>query len=444
MYNFDIILHTNLEVISMYITMNVDTDFEIKSLSDLPKFKLIMEHLNMKINKSKLATELGMDRRTIEKYLNGFVPKRKRQKPSKIDEYYQIISALLSEESKQVFYYRRVLWQYLKDNHELNCSASAFRAYIARTPEFKAYFVEDKRVPTPPTGTPRFETKPGQQAQLDWKESISYQTKDGEVVEVNVAVLLLSYSRFRAFHLSTSKSQKVLLSFLTDTFETFGGVPHEIVTDNMKTVMDEARTEHNAGKVNAKFDQFARDFGFKVRPCVAGRPRTKGKVEAPMKLLDEIHAYQGKFTLEELHTFIEDLCNRINHQLHQGTGKIPIFEFKQERNHLLQLPTDKVRDPYRIKHTQVKVNRSNMITYKANQYSVPSGYQGKKVALQVYDDYLWIYYNMKLIAQHPISQNKLNYKEEHYKEALLVSAPYYPEIDELAKQNLAAIGAVYK
>ncbi len=51
----------------MYITLNVDTDFEIKSLSDLPKFKVIMEHLNMKINKSKLAAELGMDRRTIEK-----------------------------------------------------------------------------------------------------------------------------------------------------------------------------------------------------------------------------------------------------------------------------------------------------------------------------------------------------------------------------------------
>ena len=39
-----------------------------------------------------------------------------------------------------------------------------------------------------------------------------------------------------------------------------GGVPEELITDNMKTVMDEARTEHFAGKVNAKFAQFARDF----------------------------------------------------------------------------------------------------------------------------------------------------------------------------------------
>jgi transcriptional regulator with XRE-family HTH domain len=93
----------------MHITLNLETDFEINSLSDSPKFKLVMENLKMKINKSQLARELGVDRRTIEKYLNGFIPKRKRNKASKIDEYYQIISALLSEDSKQKFYYRRVL-----------------------------------------------------------------------------------------------------------------------------------------------------------------------------------------------------------------------------------------------------------------------------------------------------------------------------------------------
>ncbi|MGV3464376.1 MAG: IS21 family transposase [Heyndrickxia sp.] len=427
----------------MYIALNVETNFEITSLSDLPKFKQLMEHLKMKINKSKLAEVLGVDRRTIDKYLNGFVPKRRREKPSKIDEYYEIIAALLSEDSKQVFYYRRVLWQYLKDNHGLQCSDSAFRAYIARTPEFKAYFEEDKRIASP-KGVVRYETPPGKQAQLDWKESILFETKDGEQVEVNVAVLLLSHSRFRAFHLSVSKSQRVLLSFLTETFEAFGGVPDEIVTDNMKTVMDEARTDYYQGKVNPKFAQFAKDFGFRVRPCVAGRPRTKGKVEATMKLLDEIHAYQGQLTLEELHQFVQDLCNRINHELHQGTGKIPIFEFRKEKNLLQQLPTEKVRDSYRIKHTLVKVNASNMISYKSNQYSVPAKYQGKKVGLQVYDDQLWIYYNTELIAQHPISNKKLNYQEAHYQEALGVSMPRFPDIDDLAKRNLAAIGEVYK
>lgn len=60
----------------------------------------------------------------------------------------------------------------------------------------------------------------------------------------------------------------------------------------LTAVMDEARTEHFGGKVNTKFAQFAKDFGFKVKLCIVGRPQTKGKVETTMKLLDEIHAYQ--------------------------------------------------------------------------------------------------------------------------------------------------------
>ena len=81
----------------MYMTLNVQTEFEIRSLKDLPKLKSIMENLKMKINKSKLARELGVDRRTIDKYLNGYSKSTTRDKGSKIDKYYEIIAALLSE-----------------------------------------------------------------------------------------------------------------------------------------------------------------------------------------------------------------------------------------------------------------------------------------------------------------------------------------------------------
>ncbi|HDR6272092.1 TPA: IS21 family transposase [Bacillus cereus] len=428
----------------MYIKLDIPTEFEVKSLTDLPNLKNLMENLKMKVNKSQLARELNVDRRTVDKYMNGFTPKSTKKKTSKIDVHYEVIVDLLSEDSKQTFYYMRVLWQYLTDNHGLQCSQSTFRAYINRKPEFKKYFEEGKRTVSSHSGKVRYETSPGEQAQLDWKESIKFETKDGEIVYVNVAVLLLSYSRFRVFHLNISKSQSVLLSFMTEAFETFGGVPKVIVTDNMKTVMDEARTEHFSGTINNKFAQFAQDFGFKVQPCIAGRPNTKGKIEAPMKLLDEIHAYQGKFTFEELHDFVQKLCTRINQTFHQGTGKIPMFALKQEKNLLQLLPQSTIRDSYKIKHKLVKVNTSGMISYKSNQYSVPAEYQGRTVGLQVYDNQIYVYHNMKLIVQHKVSQSKLNYKEEHYKKALAKSLPKYPNIDNLAKQNLSVIGEVYK
>lgn len=427
----------------MEVTLNIDTQFKVESLSDLPRLGKVIKQMKLKINKSKLARDLGKNRKTIEKYLNGFIPKAKRDKPSKIDDYYQVIASLLSEDSPQEFYYMRVLWQYLRDNHGLQCSISAFRAYINQHKEFEAYFKSSLKIKSP-HGTPRFETDAGKQAQLDWKENIDFLTSEGEIVNINVAVLVLSHSRFRFFHLSLNKTQESLFSFLTQCFEKMGGVPEQLVTDNMKTVMDEARTEFHKGKINQSFSQFAKDFGFKVHPCIAGRPRTKGKVETQMKLLDEIHAYQGQLTLLELARFIEKLCERVNTSLHQGSGKIPLLEFQAECQSFKPLPSQNIRAFYKIKAHYVKVNTSNMVTYHSNQYSVPSGYIGKQVELQVIDGQLWIAYQARLIAQHSLSTQKLNYHVDHYKEALKTSTGKHYDIDALAQKNLETMSEVFK
>lgn len=427
----------------MHVELDITTEIEIKDLNDLPKLKLLMESLNMKINKSKLGQQLGVDRRTVDKYLNGLGKSKTRNKKSKIDDLYDVISGLLSQESKQIFFYKRVLWQYLKDNHGLDCSQSTFRSYISRKAEFQAYFSTGKRTQAVKSVV-RFETPPGEQAQFDWKENMRYITKQGEILDVNVGVFLLGYSRYRTYHLTLSKSQSVLMSFLTESFEAIGGVPKTILTDNMKTVMDKHRTEYSKGIVNERFEQFAKDSGIEVKPCIAGRPRTKGKVESLMRLMDEIHAYQGKFDYEELHQFVQKLCERHNNSFNQGNGKIPILALKQEKSHLLPLPRKELRDSYKIKHRLVKVNPASMITYKSNQYSVPPEYKGKTVGLQIYDDHVHIYYNMELIAKHRITNKRLNYKEEHYRNVLSRGMPHFSDIDELAKKNLLAIDEVYK
>jgi transposase len=51
----------------------------------------------------------------VDKYLNGYLKPKGRKRNSKIDEYYDVIRSLLSDGSIQKFYYKRVLWQYLKD-----------------------------------------------------------------------------------------------------------------------------------------------------------------------------------------------------------------------------------------------------------------------------------------------------------------------------------------
>ncbi|NFL87399.1 IS21 family transposase, partial [Clostridium botulinum] len=284
----------------MIIKTNIYSELKINTLEDLHKLKPIMEVNNLKVNKSQIARELGVDPRTVGKYLNGYVKPTTRNRKSKIEAFEPIIKELLSKDSIQVFYYKRILWQYLKDNHGLDCAQSSFRRYISNHSEFNEYFNNRTKGHISTTSIMRYETEKGKQAQLDWKENIEFILTTGEVININVFVLILSYSRFRVYKLSLDKTQDVLLSFLDESFETFGGVPEELLTDNMKTVMDKARTNYSKGKVNNKFQQFADDYGFNVRPCIAGRPNTKAKVEAPMKLLDEIRAYNGTLDYEGL------------------------------------------------------------------------------------------------------------------------------------------------
>ncbi len=308
----------------MIIQSNIITNLEINSLEDLYKLKPLTENFSLNINKSQIARELGVDRRTVDKYMNGFQKSKKRKKSSRLDKYYDAIHQLLMEPTSQVFYYKRILWQYLLDNHGLKeCTYSNFCHYINSHEEFAAYF-RQKRPSNAKKPVIRFETSEGKQAQLDWKENIPFVLKSGETININILVLLLSYSRFRVYRLSLSKTQDVLFSLLNDALEKFGGVPHEIVTDNMKTVMDQPRIKHSEGKVNICFEQFARDYGFQIRACIAGRPQTKAKVEAPMKILDEIRAYSGRLDYTELCELVERINNRINSQVNQGTGRIPL------------------------------------------------------------------------------------------------------------------------
>src|SRR5574344_574596 len=217
----------------------------------------------MRINTSQIARELGIDRRTVGKYINGFQKSKTRKENNCLKTHYKTVSDLLDENSQQIFYYKRVLHSYLVDNCGYKGSYRNFCTILRKYPELEQYF--HKRKPS----------------------NVNNVTVTYEKIVVNVFVLLLSYSRYRGYNLSLTKTQDVLLNFLDSSFETIGGIPSEILCDNMKTIMDIPRTKKSKGVVNKKFAQFAKDYGFTVTPCMAGRPQTKAKVESPMKLLDE-------------------------------------------------------------------------------------------------------------------------------------------------------------
>ena len=428
----------------MLVNYEITTDLSINSLMDLKKLKMFEEESKLKVNKSRLARELNVDRRTVSKYINGYTKPKTRRSESKIDKYYNLISELLNHPNK-VFEYKRILWQYLTDNHGLKCAQSSFRRYISSKDEFQSYFDNLKSRGTKDPSPMRFETGEGQQAQLDWKESINFVLNDGEVIIINIFSFILSYSRFRVYRLSLSKSQDILFNFLDESFKIFGGVPQEIITDNMKTVMDISRTKYSKGKINNKFKQFADDYGFKVRPCIAGRPETKSKVESPMRILDEIKAYSGDLNYDQLVKLLQKINDRENNRYHNEYNMIPIMGFNKEKDFLLSLPKDQIRNLYQIKTTTVKVNKSSMISYKGNKYSVPPKYINQQLKLQIYDSKLHLYSSTELVTIHNVSEKRLNYLEQHYIEVARRTLPFDDDkIEKIAKENLNRIGDRYK
>lgn len=405
------------EELIMILKHQIITDIRIESVNDLYKLKPFLEDGTLKINKSQIARELKVDRRTVDKYINGYTKPETRNCDDCITPFYDTIAELLSDKNQQVFYYRKVLWQYLVDNHGFTGVYCNFCHYLRKYPEFDSYFRKSRPSNTNKV-TIRYETPMGKQAQLDWKESIPFILSSGETIDVNIFVLLLSYSRFRVYRVSLSKNQEILFSFLDDAFET--------------------------GKVNNKFQQFADDYGFKVQPCIARHPHTKAKVEAPMKILDEIRAYNGKLNYMKLVELVTRINNRVNAQVNQGTGRIPLMYYNKEKAFLNSLPADNIRKPYQIATNTVKVNHSSMFNYKGCQYSVPPEYIDKIVSLQVYDGYIHVYCNTEFITIHQLSSKKLNYISEHYAAIARKSHIFRDEhIMDRAKENLEIIGKVY-
>ncbi len=86
-----------------------------------------------------------------------------------------------------------------------------------------------------------------------------------------------------------------------------------------------------------------------------------------------------------------------------------------------------------------------MITYKSKMYSVPPEYIGKQLQLQIYDNQLYLYYNMELVTVHLISDKKMNYHREYYENILSMTLPHdRDKISKIAKENLENIGARFK
>ena len=351
------------------------------------------------MSKAAMARIMGCDPRTVKRYLEGYEPKKKRKilKKSKLDKFKETIISKV----------------------EIGCTSMAIFKFIQKDGYTGSYslvadFVQKHKEEQIKKATIRFETAPGLQSQVDWKENLKMISKHGELFEVNIFLMVLGYSRTKFVKLTSDKTQKTLFECMNEAFKYFGGVPKEIVFDNMATVVDRANSRIGNVKLNTKFVQYSKDIGFNPITCRIYRPQTKGKVESLAKLVNRLQVYNHEFeTYEELEKIVKIFMKEINNEKSQGTNMKPIERLAKETKYLLPLPNQEVMNAYTTSPKEYKVSKESMITYKGQKYSVPTYLIGKSVSVKETNEYIHIYYTTNLITKHKKSKKFLNYHKKH-------------------------------
>lgn len=353
-------------------------------------------------NKAELARRFDCDPRTIDRYLKiqsgDLIPKESsRRYPSKLDEFKGII---------------------IDKVDSYGCSAmAAYKFIVGKGYEGKysivADFVKHHKEQEIKKATIRFETNPGLQAQVDWKEDMVLVSRNGEIFKINIFLMVLGFSRYKFIMLTSERSQETLFNCMVNAFKFFGGVPKEILFDNMKTVVDHSKSSFSKTVFNQKFEYFAKDMGFTPIACRPYRPQTKGKVESLAKLTNRLKAYNEEFEdWDDLKIIIRNFMDDINHEVSQASGHAPVELITKEKEYLLPSPSMNVLTSYlsRQEEKTYVVNKESMIRYEGRKYSVPTRYIGERMTVTTDDNgNLSIYYNNELVVCHEVSTKMYNY-----------------------------------
>jgi len=234
-----------------------------------------------------------------------------------------------------------------------------------------------------------------------------------------------------------------LIRCINNAFQYSGGIPKEILFDNMSTVVDQHNTHLNHVKFNSKFEQFTKDYAIACKPY---RPQTKGKVEALSKLTNRLDVYNYEFEdVDDLIKIVREVNAGLNNEISQSINDKPINRLLKEKEYLSPLPSDQIIDSYSNRPRMYNVSKESMITFKGNKYSVPTYYIGKQVRIEESTDEIQVYYNTDLISRHLKSDTFLNYKKDHVIEILKSDALKHKDDDEIElfiKNNLMAMDMI--
>jgi transposase len=326
-----------------------------------------------------IAEQLKISRNTVKKYLEmsaeevaAYQERKRRSK--RLDVHRAYIEHLL--ETYPRLSAVKVLRRLEAAHGELSVSSRTMRRYIEQLRETivakQARYYE-----------PVLDMVPGEQCQVDGGE-LRGVVIDGVESTVYLMVFVLSYSRLMYVAASARPIDTGELIRMHDAaFRYFGGQPRECVYDQTKlVVIEEAFREL---RLNSRFARYATTAGFTIRACEGYDPESKGKVEAGVKYVKDNGLYGEHFSdFAHLEAHLAEWLDTVaNARVHASTGHVPREHYAREEQpamgaYLTPAGIDALAPPGVDTR---KADKTGLITYKANKYSVPLPWQRARVGV---------------------------------------------------------------
>ena len=336
-----------------------------------------------------IARELGLARNTVLRYLNSpeaMFPKQRSPRGSKLDSYTEYIDRRLAEGLENCVVLLREL------------RALGYQGSYT----ILAEYVRPRRRGHQPEATMRFETAPGEQAQVDWG-SLAYIGEDGKQRRVWVFVMTMGWSRACYVELVRRADTAAFIQCHANAFEYLGGVPRKCLYDNAK-VVTLGRDQDGQVEWNLRMLDFALRVGFEIRLCQPYRAQTKGKVESGVKYVRRNMWPSLRFTDDaDLNRQALEWCDGVaNARVHGTTYRIPWEMLAEERPHLGKLSERATLAPY-LREDR-KVARDGFVSWEDSRYGVHWKWVGSTVQVGQRRGTVEIWAGDERIAVHPRAQ----------------------------------------
>ncbi|MEM6793110.1 MAG: IS21 family transposase [Acidobacteriota bacterium] len=350
------------------------------------------------LTKAEVARRLGRSRQTLYNWIqrdrivkDAGAPEKPTHRPSKLEPYKPYLDSRLERFDIPA----TVLLKEIRKKGYAG-GITILREYVAKVKKRHVRSVVD-----------RFETEPGRQAQVDWG-SCGILEHDGRRRRLSLFVLVLGYSRVIWARFVVSEQRPVMLGLLEDAFEGIGGVPKELLIDNMKQAVEAARTREKPAVIQPAFQSFADHWGFEVVACPPYWPRAKGKVERAVDYLKRSFLEGRRFTdLEDLNAQLRVwLSETANVRLHGTLKERPADRLKTDQAAFRPLVD---RTPFPAAERSVRrSDHDARISYGGVHYSVDPKILGGRRGVEVEvligaDQRLRIYHLGQLVGEHPLA-----------------------------------------